>query len=123
MPRWRPSTRPVCCGCGSATMAAAAPASRPAAAWPGSPSGSRPSTAGCNSAARPEAPPWSPLSCRPAPDETGAVMRIVIAEDSAVVRAGLAEILTDSGHDVVAAVGNADDLLAAVDGHHPDAAV
>jgi len=50
-------------------------------------------------------------------------MRIVIAEDSAVVRAGLAEILADSGHEVVAAVGNADDLLAAVDEHHPDAAV
>jgi DNA-binding NarL/FixJ family response regulator len=50
-------------------------------------------------------------------------MRIVIAEDSAVVRAGLAEILTDSGHQVAAAVGNADDLLAAVDEHHPDVAV
>jgi DNA-binding NarL/FixJ family response regulator len=50
-------------------------------------------------------------------------MRIVIAEDSAVVRAGLAEILADSGHEVVAAVGDADDLLAAVDEHHPDAAV
>ena len=32
-------------------------------------------------------------------------MRIVIAEDSAVVRAGLAEILADSGHQVLAAVG------------------
>ena len=41
-------------------------------------------------------------------------MRIVIAEDSAVVRAGLAEILADRGHEVVAAVGNATDLLAAV---------
>ena len=50
-------------------------------------------------------------------------MRIVIAEDSAVMRAGLAEILADSGHEVVAAVGNADDLLAAVAGHQPDAAV
>jgi DNA-binding NarL/FixJ family response regulator len=50
-------------------------------------------------------------------------MRIVIAEDSAVVRAGLVEILADSGHEVVAAVGNADDLLAAADEHHPDAAV
>ena len=50
-------------------------------------------------------------------------MRIVIAEDSAVVRAGLAEILADSGHQVVAAVGNAADLLAAVAEHHPDAAV
>ena len=50
-------------------------------------------------------------------------MRIVIAEDSAVVRAGLAEILADSGHEVVAAVGNAGDLLAAVTEHRPDAAV
>jgi DNA-binding NarL/FixJ family response regulator len=50
-------------------------------------------------------------------------MRIAIAEDSAVVRAGLAEIPADSGHQVVAAVGNADNLLAAVDEHHPDAAV
>ncbi len=50
-------------------------------------------------------------------------MRIVIAEDSVVVRAGLVEILADRGHDVVAAIGNADDLLAAVAEHHPDAAV
>jgi DNA-binding NarL/FixJ family response regulator len=50
-------------------------------------------------------------------------MRIVIAEDSAVVRAGLAEILTDRGHAVVAAVGNAEDLRAAVDAHHPNAVV
>jgi DNA-binding NarL/FixJ family response regulator len=50
-------------------------------------------------------------------------MRIVIADDSAVLRAGLAEILADSGHHVVAAVGNAADLLAAVAEHHPDAAV
>jgi DNA-binding NarL/FixJ family response regulator len=50
-------------------------------------------------------------------------MRIVIAEDSAVLRAGLAEILAESGHEVVAAVGNADDLLAAVKEHRPDAAV
>ena len=50
-------------------------------------------------------------------------MRIVIAEDSAVVRAGLVEILADSGHEVVAAVGNADDLIAAVHERHPHAAV
>jgi DNA-binding NarL/FixJ family response regulator len=50
-------------------------------------------------------------------------MRIVIAEDSAVVRAGLAEILADRGHQVVAAAGDADDLLTAVDKHQPDAAV
>ena len=50
-------------------------------------------------------------------------MRIVIAEDSAVVRAGLAEILADRGHQVAAAVGNAEDLLTAVAEHRPDAAV
>jgi DNA-binding NarL/FixJ family response regulator len=50
-------------------------------------------------------------------------MRIVIAEDSAVIRAGLAEILADRGHEVVAAVGNAEDLQIAVEEHHPDAAV
>jgi DNA-binding NarL/FixJ family response regulator len=50
-------------------------------------------------------------------------MRIVIAEDSAVIRAGLVEILADRGHDTVAAVGDAQALLAAVDEHEPDAAV
>ena len=50
-------------------------------------------------------------------------MRIVIAEDSAVVRAGLVEILADRGHEVVAAVGNAEDLRAAVDEYQPGATV
>jgi len=50
-------------------------------------------------------------------------MRIVIAEDSAVVRAGLVEILADRGHEVVAAVGNAEELRAAVDVHQPDVTV
>jgi DNA-binding NarL/FixJ family response regulator len=50
-------------------------------------------------------------------------MRIVIAEDSAIVRAGLAEILADRGHEVVAAVGSAKDLLAAIDEHKPDVTV
>jgi DNA-binding NarL/FixJ family response regulator len=50
-------------------------------------------------------------------------MRIVIAEDAAVIRAGLAEILADRGHEVVAAVGDADSLLAAVAEHQPDVAI
>ena len=50
-------------------------------------------------------------------------MRIVIAEDAAVIRAGLAEILADRGHEVAAAVGNAEDLLVAVEEQQPDAAV
>jgi DNA-binding NarL/FixJ family response regulator len=50
-------------------------------------------------------------------------MRIVIAEDAAVIRAGLTEILTDRGHEVVAAVGDAEALKLAVVEHRPDAAV
>jgi DNA-binding NarL/FixJ family response regulator len=50
-------------------------------------------------------------------------MRIVIAEDSAIVRAGLVEILTDRGHQVVAAVGDAEALRAAVAEHLPDVTV
>jgi DNA-binding NarL/FixJ family response regulator len=50
-------------------------------------------------------------------------MRVVVAEDSAVVRAGLVEILADRGHEVVSAVGDADALRAAVAEHRPDVAV
>jgi DNA-binding NarL/FixJ family response regulator len=50
-------------------------------------------------------------------------MRVVIAEDSAVVRAGLAEILADRGHEVAAAVGDGEALLAAVAEHQPDVTV
>jgi DNA-binding NarL/FixJ family response regulator len=50
-------------------------------------------------------------------------MRIVIAEDAAVIRAGLTEILTDRGHEVVAAVGDAEALKAAVAEHKPDIAI
>jgi DNA-binding NarL/FixJ family response regulator len=50
-------------------------------------------------------------------------MRIVIAEDAAVIRAGLAEILTDRGHEIVAAVGDAAALRAAVASCEPDIAI
>ncbi|MBB2988769.1 DNA-binding NarL/FixJ family response regulator [Mycolicibacterium iranicum] len=49
--------------------------------------------------------------------------RIVIAEDSAILREGLAQLIRERGHDVVAAVGDADALLAAVDEFAPDVAV
>src|SRR3984885_15135005 len=51
------------------------------------------------------------------------MLRIVIAEDAAVIRAGLAEILTDRGHEIVAAVGDAEALQAAVAAHKPDVAI
>jgi DNA-binding NarL/FixJ family response regulator len=47
-------------------------------------------------------------------------VRIVIGEDSAVVREGLALLLRQAGHDVVASVGDALDLVEAVLEHHPD---
>jgi DNA-binding NarL/FixJ family response regulator len=50
-------------------------------------------------------------------------MRIVIAEDSVLLRAGLTRLLTDGGFDVVAAVPDADQLLRAVGEHHPDLVV
>src|ERR1700733_6127078 len=52
-----------------------------------------------------------------------APLRMVIAEDSAVVRAGLAEILADRGHVVAAAGGDAGALRAAGAEHQPDVAV
>jgi len=50
-------------------------------------------------------------------------MRIVIAEDAAIMRDGLAAILTRRGHDVAAAVGDPEALQRAVDEHRPDVAV
>ena len=50
-------------------------------------------------------------------------MRIVIAEDSVLLRAGLTRILADAGEDVVATVGDADELLTTVARHQPDLAV
>ncbi|MCP9986916.1 response regulator transcription factor [Streptomyces sudanensis] len=42
-------------------------------------------------------------------------VRVVIAEDSVLLREGLTRLLTDRGHEVVAGVGDADALLEAVD--------
>jgi DNA-binding NarL/FixJ family response regulator len=50
-------------------------------------------------------------------------MRLVIAEDTVLVREGLAGLLEDAGHDVVARVGDAEALLAVVAEHEPDLAI
>ena len=50
-------------------------------------------------------------------------MRVVIAEDAALLREGLTRLLEDRGHAICAAVSDGDALLAAVAEHHPDAAV
>ena len=50
-------------------------------------------------------------------------MRVVIAEDSALLREGLVRLLEDRGYEVVMAVADAGPLLAAVAEHHPDVVV
>jgi DNA-binding NarL/FixJ family response regulator len=50
-------------------------------------------------------------------------VRIVIAEDTAILRDGLVQLLASRGQEVVAAVGDARALLAAVDEQRPDVAV
>ena len=50
-------------------------------------------------------------------------MRVVIGEDSALFREGLAMLLEDAGHDVVAKAEDATSLVAAVKAEEPDLAV
>jgi DNA-binding NarL/FixJ family response regulator len=50
-------------------------------------------------------------------------VRVVIAEDAVLLRAGLTHLLIDAGEEVVAAVGDGDDLLVAVERHQPDLAI
>jgi DNA-binding NarL/FixJ family response regulator len=50
-------------------------------------------------------------------------MRVVIAEDAAMMREGLTRLLTDRGHEVCAAVSDGAALLAAVARHRPDVTV
>jgi DNA-binding NarL/FixJ family response regulator len=50
-------------------------------------------------------------------------VRIVIGEDAALFREGLARLLEDAGHDVVAKAADATSLIAAVDTELPDLAV
>ncbi len=50
-------------------------------------------------------------------------MRLVIAEDSVLLRAGLTRLALDAGEEVVAAVGDAETLIEVVERHQPDLAV
>lgn len=50
-------------------------------------------------------------------------MRVVIAEDSALLREGLSRLLVEAGFDVVAAVADGESALRAVAEHQPDIAV
>ena len=88
----------------SPTTATAAPTPRAASASTGSATASPRSTAALRRQPR-----------RRADDLIGgAPMRVVIAEDSVLLREGLVRLLADAGDEVVAAVGDADALLDAV---------
>ena len=50
-------------------------------------------------------------------------MRIVIAEDSVLLRAGLTRLLVEAGEEVMAAVSDGDALLEVIERHRPDIAV
>ncbi len=50
-------------------------------------------------------------------------MRVVIAEDAAVLRELMAQMLSERGHEVCAAVGDAEALRAAVDAHRPEVSI
>ncbi|MGA4839076.1 response regulator [Streptomyces sp. G45] len=51
------------------------------------------------------------------------MLRVVLAEDAVLLRAGLVELLTRVGHEVVAAVGDAGALARAVDDERPDVVI
>ena len=50
-------------------------------------------------------------------------MRVVIADDTALLREGVARLLTDAGFEVVGQCADADDLLLKVRSYSPDVAI
>ena len=52
-----------------------------------------------------------------------APLRVVIAEDSALIREGIARLVEESGGTVVAKVADGDAFVAAVEAHRPDVSV
>jgi DNA-binding NarL/FixJ family response regulator len=52
-----------------------------------------------------------------------ATLRVVIADDSVLLREGVVRLLSDAGFDVVGQAGDSEDLLRKVRAHKPDVAV
>ena len=50
-------------------------------------------------------------------------LRVVVADDNALLREGIASLLTDAGHEVVGRAVDADDLLLKVRSYTPDIAI
>ena len=62
---------------------------------------------------------FPPLRARPA----SAALRVVLADDSVLLREGIARLLTDAGLEIVAQSGSGEDLLRHVAMHRPDVAI
>jgi DNA-binding NarL/FixJ family response regulator len=54
---------------------------------------------------------------------TGQVLRVVVADDNALLREGIASLLADAGHEVVGRAVDADDLRLKVRSYTPDIAI
>src|SRR6202042_3129162 len=90
-----------------------------------------------SSAARTSSWPPSPRASRDGPrpgragggsgmtaaDGPGLLARVVIAEDEAIVRLDLKEILVTAGYDVVGETGRGDEAVTLVEQHQPDLAI
>ncbi len=63
---------------------------------------------------------FPPLRIEPKP---AGKMRVVLADDSILLREGIARLLEDSGFDVVGQAGNADELMLKVRSYKPDVAI
>ena len=50
-------------------------------------------------------------------------MRVVVVEDQALLREGLARLFRDAGHEVVGLAGNVDEAMPAIEAHVPDLVV
>src|SRR5512133_1095934 len=57
------------------------------------------------------------------PDESAEPLTVVVAEDDALLREGIASLLTDAGHRVVGRAADAGDLMLKVRSYLPDVAI
>jgi DNA-binding NarL/FixJ family response regulator len=57
------------------------------------------------------------------PGKMANALRVVVADDNALLRDGIASLLEDAGHTVVGKAVDADDLLLKVRSHSPDVAI
>ena len=63
------------------------------------------------------------MSSEEEPADGGGAMRVIVADDSAILREGAARLLTEAGFEVVAQAADADELVRKVRAHKPAVAV